>query len=73
MGCWMDCQGSSSGRERELTVLHSVPNFSGAPPPTQPPIQQVSGNISLEVKWSGREADHSPPSSAEDKNGETIS
>jgi hypothetical protein len=34
---------------------------------TQPPIQWVRGALSLEVKWSGREADHSPPSSAEVK------
>jgi hypothetical protein len=35
--------------------------------PTQPPIQWVPGVLSLEVKWPGREADHSPPSSAEIK------
>jgi hypothetical protein len=34
---------------------------------TQPPMQWVTGNLSLEVKWLGREADHSPPSSAEVK------
>jgi hypothetical protein len=32
--------------------------------PTQPPIQWVPGALSLGVKWPGREADHSPPSSA---------
>jgi len=32
--------------------------------PTQPPIQWVSRALSLGVKWPGREADHSPPSSA---------
>jgi hypothetical protein len=32
--------------------------------PTQPPIQWVPGAISLGVKRPGREADHSPPSSA---------
>jgi hypothetical protein len=36
--------------------------------PTQPPIQWVPGPLSLEVKRSGRESDHSPPSSAEVKN-----
>jgi hypothetical protein len=36
--------------------------------PTQPPIQWVPGALSLGVKWPGREADHSPPSSAEVKN-----
>jgi hypothetical protein len=33
--------------------------------PTQPPIQLVPGVLSLGVKRPGREADHSPPSSAE--------
>jgi hypothetical protein len=33
--------------------------------PTQPPIQWVPGAISLVIKGPGREADHSPPSSAE--------
>jgi hypothetical protein len=32
--------------------------------PTQPPIQWVPGALSLGVKRLGREADHSPPSSA---------
>jgi len=36
--------------------------------PTQLPIQWVPGSLSLEVKWPGHEADHSPPSSAEIKN-----
>jgi hypothetical protein len=34
---------------------------------TQPPIQWVSGAVSLGVKQPGCEADHSPPSSAEVK------
>jgi hypothetical protein len=33
----------------------------------QPPIQWVPGALSLGVKLPGREADHSPPSSAEVK------
>jgi hypothetical protein len=36
--------------------------------PTQSPIQWVPGALSWGVKWPGREADHSPPSSAEVKN-----
>jgi hypothetical protein len=36
--------------------------------PTQPPSQQVPRAASQEIKWPGREADHSPPSSAEVKN-----
>jgi hypothetical protein len=35
--------------------------------PTQPPIEWVPGAFSLGVKRPGREADHSPPSSAEVK------
>jgi hypothetical protein len=37
--------------------------------PTQPPTQWVPGALSLGIKRSGREADHSPQSSAEVKNG----
>jgi hypothetical protein len=36
--------------------------------PTQPPIQLVPGALSLGIKRPLREADHSPPSSAEVKN-----
>jgi hypothetical protein len=36
--------------------------------PTQPPIQWVPGAVSLGVKLLGRQADHSPPSSAAVKN-----
>jgi hypothetical protein len=36
--------------------------------PTQPPIQWVPGALNLGEKRPGREADHSPPSSAEVKN-----
>jgi hypothetical protein len=36
--------------------------------PTQPPIKWVSGALPLGVNRQGREADHSPPSSAEVKN-----
>jgi hypothetical protein len=35
--------------------------------PTQPPIQLIPGTLSLEVKQSGHEAGHSPPSSDEVK------
>jgi hypothetical protein len=35
--------------------------------PTQPPIQWVLGALSPGVKRQGREADHSPPASAEVK------
>jgi hypothetical protein len=36
--------------------------------PTQPPIQWVTGTLSLELKQRGREADHLPPTSAKVKN-----
>jgi hypothetical protein len=35
--------------------------------PTQPPIQRVTGALSLRVKRPGREDDHLPPYSAEVK------
>jgi len=35
--------------------------------PKQPPIQWVPGILSLKVKLPGREAEHSPPTSAEVK------
>jgi hypothetical protein len=40
--------------------------------PTQPPIQWVPGVLSPGIKRQEREADHSPPSSAEVKNGGAI-
>jgi len=42
-------------------------NTTSRPAPTQPPIQWVPGALFLWVKRPGREADHSPPSSAEVK------
>jgi hypothetical protein len=36
--------------------------------PTEPPIRWVPAALSLGVKWPGREADHTPPSSDEIKN-----
>jgi hypothetical protein len=36
--------------------------------PNQPPLQWVPGALSLGIKLPGREANHSPPSSAEVKN-----
>jgi hypothetical protein len=40
--------------------------------PTHAPIQWAQGNLSPEVKRAGREAGHSPPTSAEVKNGGAI-
>jgi hypothetical protein len=41
--------------------------------PSQPPIQWLPGALSLGLKQPGREADHSPPSSAEVKNAWSYS
>jgi hypothetical protein len=39
---------------------------------TQPLIEWGLGAVSLKVKWQKREADHSPPSRTEVKNGGAI-
>jgi hypothetical protein len=44
--------------------MHLVQNGSGAHPS---PLQWIPGDLSLGIKQSGREADHSPPYSAEVK------
>jgi hypothetical protein len=46
--------------------------FRPALGPTQPPIQHVPEVISPGVQQSEREGDHSPPTSAEVKNGGAI-
>jgi hypothetical protein len=53
-----------------VRFLAGAGNFSLRPAlrPTQTPIQWVPGALSLGVKRPGREADHSPLSSAEVKN-----
>jgi hypothetical protein len=48
-----------------FSLHHRVQNGSGVHPASYP---TVPGNLSLGVKRPGREADHSPPSSAEVKN-----
>jgi len=58
-------RGSNLGRCWEF--FFSPPQQS-ALGPTHPPIQWVSGNLSLEVKRPERESDHPPPSSVEVKN-----
>jgi hypothetical protein len=55
---------SRPGLEIFLLTNVSMPALE----PTQPPIQWISGALSIGVKRPGREADHSPPSSAEVKN-----
>jgi hypothetical protein len=53
-------------------IFHFLIAFSPALGPTQPPIKWVPGAVPLEVKRQELEADHSPPSSAEVKNGGDI-
>jgi hypothetical protein len=52
-----------------LSLLHCV---SPVLVPIQPRIQWVPGALSLVVKRSEHEADHSPSSSAEVKNGGAV-
>jgi hypothetical protein len=52
---------------RELGIFHLSTASRTALGPTHLPIQWVPGALSLGVKRPGREADHSPPSSAEVK------
>jgi hypothetical protein len=52
---------------RRLRILLFTTAFKTALGPTRPPIQWVTGSLSLGIKRPGREADHSPPSSAEAK------
>jgi hypothetical protein len=47
-----------------LGIFHLTSASRTALRPTQPPIQWVPGALSLGIKRLGREADHSPPSSA---------
>jgi hypothetical protein len=57
-------QSSSPGRIKNFLFFTSSRPALG---PTQPPIQWVPGALSLGVKRPGREADHSPSTSAEVK------
>jgi hypothetical protein len=65
LGYGLDDRGSRirfpAGAEN-ISLHHNVQNGSG---PAQPPIQWVTGALSLGVKRPGREAGHSPPSSDE--------
>jgi hypothetical protein len=55
---------SSPGRVKNFLISMSSRPAMGS---TQPPIQWVPGALSRGVKRPGREADHSPPASAEVK------
>lgn len=58
---------SIPGVERDYSLLHNVQNGSGTHPASYPIVIGGSPVRGEGVKWSGREADHSPPSSTEIK------
>jgi hypothetical protein len=66
LGYGLDDRGFES--LQELGIFLFTPVSRSALRPTQPPIQWVSGALSLGVKRPSREAGHSPPSTAEIKN-----
>jgi hypothetical protein len=59
---WQMGRSSSPGRVKNFYFSTSSRPSLGS---TQPPIRWVPGDLSPGVKRSGREADHSPPASAE--------
>jgi hypothetical protein len=59
----------SQARATDFSLFYSVQTDAGA---HLPPIQWVPGVLSPVVNRQGREANHSPPSSAEVKNGGAI-
>jgi hypothetical protein len=63
-------QGKIPGRDKR--ILSSPSSSRPALGPRKPPIHQVAGAVFLGIKRLVREADHSPPSSAEVKNGGTY-
>jgi hypothetical protein len=63
----LDDRGLGFDPRRGLGIFLFTTASKTALGPTQPPIQWVPGALSLGVKRPGREADHSPPSSAEIK------
>jgi hypothetical protein len=66
---WLDGRGSFPGRAKIFIFSITIRLALGL---TQPSSQWVPGALSPGVKRPGRYADHSPPSSAEVKNGGTI-
>jgi hypothetical protein len=64
-------RGRSSSPEKVKNFLFSTSSRQ-ALGSTQPPIQWVPGALSPAVKRPGRQADHSPPASAEIKKSGSI-
>jgi hypothetical protein len=65
VGYGLDGRGFDS--LQELRIFFFTTASRRALGPIQPPIQWVPGSLSLGLKWSSREADHSPPSNDEVK------
>jgi hypothetical protein len=64
---WVSGPGFDSRQDQVILLF-----FTASRPtlgPTQPPIQWVEKVPFPDVKWPGREPDHSPPPSAEFENG----
>jgi hypothetical protein len=63
--------GFNSSQRQDISLLHSVQTGSGTHPSSY--AMGTGGFFPRGVKQSGRETDHSPPSSAEDKNDGALS
>jgi len=66
MSCTIGVLGFNSWRGLGIFLFTTVSRTAVGS--TQPPIQRLPGALSLGVKRPGREADHSPPFSAEVNN-----
>jgi hypothetical protein len=69
-GYGLDGSGLDSWQGKEIFLYSIAPRLTLGP--TQPPIQWITGALSPEVKWLGREGDHSLPTSAGVKNGGAV-
>jgi hypothetical protein len=67
LGCELDDRGPRVRFPAGLGIFLFTTVSRTALGPTQTPIQWILGALSLGVKRPGREADHSPPSSADVK------
>jgi hypothetical protein len=66
-GYGLDCQGGLSSSRDRVKIFLFYRSSRPALGPTPPSIQWAPGVLSQGVKRSRREADHSPPTSAEVK------
>jgi hypothetical protein len=69
-GYGQDGWGSTAGRGQEIVLFSTASRLAVGS--IQPPIQWILGALSLVKKQPGREADYSPPSTAEVKNDGPI-